>query len=45
MQTRDRYSRAMVRARTWLDELQVDPLELRKKGIKGKKKLVEHLDA
>ena len=35
----------MKRARGWLDGLLVDPLDLRMRGIKGKKKLVEQLDA
>jgi hypothetical protein len=35
----------MERARAWLDNLAVDPLELRTMGIKGKKKLVEQLDS
>ncbi|MCI0568049.1 MAG: hypothetical protein L0Z52_07655 [Acidobacteria bacterium] len=43
--TRPAYLQAVRRARGWLDDLQVDPIELRKKGIKGKKKLVEQLDA
>jgi len=42
---RPAYVEALRNARSWLDNLQVDPLELRKKGIKGKKKLVEQLDA
>lgn len=40
-----RYEQAIARARSWLDALRVDPLELRQKGIKGKKKLVELIDA
>jgi hypothetical protein len=40
-----RYRVSMARARTWLDNLTVDPLELRGVGIKGKKKLVEQLDS
>jgi hypothetical protein len=40
-----RYREAIARARGWLDGLQVDPAELRAAGIKGKKKLVEYLDA
>jgi hypothetical protein len=39
------YLRAIARARRFLDGLAVDPLELRAHGIKGKKKLVEALDA
>jgi hypothetical protein len=35
----------MAGARLWLDELDVDPIELRRVGIKGKKKLVEQLDS
>ena len=35
----------MQRARVWLDVLHVDPGELRAHGIKGKKKLVEQIDA
>ncbi len=42
---RTRYLEALRDARTWLDGVRVDPLELRTKGIKGKKKLVEELDA
>jgi hypothetical protein len=42
---RDRYQRSIQRARSWLDGLTVDPAELRAAGIKGKKKLVELLDA
>ena len=40
-----RYQLAIERARLWLDELAVNPMELRAAGIKGKKKLVELLDA
>ena len=40
-----RYEEARRRARSWLDALSVDHLELRRHGIKGKKKVVEHLDA
>lgn len=39
-----RYQAALARARKWLDELKVDPADLRARGIKGKKKLVELLD-
>jgi hypothetical protein len=39
------YREALSRARGWLDGLRVDPIELRAHGIKGKKKLVELLDA
>jgi len=42
---RQRYVASRARARTWLDGLDVDPSELRARGIKGKKKLVELLDA
>lgn len=39
------YAAARAAARRWLDALEVDPALLRSKGIKGKKKLVELLDA
>ena len=39
------YEESIRRARAWLDTLHVDPGELRAHGIKGKKKLVELLDA
>jgi hypothetical protein len=42
---RPRYRAALARGRAWLDALHVDPLELRRHGIKGKKKLVELLEA
>ena len=42
---RPAYLKALLRASAWLDDLQIDPIELRDKGIKGKKKLVEQLDA
>jgi len=42
---RPRYQQALAKARRWLDVLHVDPNELRRVGIKGKKKLVEQLDA
>jgi uncharacterized protein DUF6895 len=42
---RDAYLQSMKRARAWLDVLRVDPIELRAHGIKGKKKLVEQIDA
>lgn len=45
VEERSNYETAMNRARTWLDTLRVDPLELRAHGIKGKTKLVELLDA
>lgn len=41
---RPRYEKALARARVWLDALVVDPLELRRHGIKGKKKVVELFD-
>lgn len=41
---RARYQQAIQRARTWVDTLVVDPLELRQHNIKGKKKLAECLD-
>ncbi|MBW2260327.1 MAG: hypothetical protein JRG91_00020 [Deltaproteobacteria bacterium] len=42
---RPQYAAARVKARKWLDDLEVDPSLLRSHGIKGKKKLVELLDA
>jgi hypothetical protein len=42
---RGAYSLSMRRAREWLDTLHVDPAALRSRGIKGKKRLVELLDA
>ncbi len=42
---RSRYIAAIGRARTFLDSLDVDPATLRAHQIKGKKKLVEALDA
>lgn len=42
---RHRYIKAISKARAWLDDLHVDPSDLRVVGIKGKKKLVEQLDA
>jgi hypothetical protein len=39
------YVAAISRARAFLDGLDVDPTRLRAQGIKGKKKLVEALDA
>ena len=42
---RPAYLEALRRARVWLDDLDVDPLQLRTQGIKGKKKLVEHLSS
>src|SRR5688572_2643997 len=38
------YHAARTRARVWLDALEVDPVDLMKHGIKGKKKLAEILD-
>ncbi|MFH1477023.1 MAG: hypothetical protein ABIH24_05990 [Verrucomicrobiota bacterium] len=38
------YREALVRTRSWLDTLEVNPTDLRVRGIKGKKKLVELLD-
>jgi hypothetical protein len=40
-----RYNKAIARAKSWLDKLTVSPAKLRAAGIKGKKKLVELLDA
>jgi hypothetical protein len=42
---RARYDQAIRRARAFLDGLEVDPAKLRAAGLKGKKKLVEALDA
>ncbi len=42
---RDAYEAAKEKARLWFDGLKVDPAELRANNIKGKKKLVELLDA
>ncbi|MDP2989444.1 MAG: hypothetical protein Q8O57_02635 [Kiritimatiellota bacterium] len=39
-----RYREALVRTRSWLDTLAVNPTDLRAHGIKGKKKLAELLD-
>ena len=44
-ENRPRYRKAVDRARAWLDRLEVDPIALRDAGFKGKKKLVEVLDA
>jgi hypothetical protein len=38
------YRAALSGARRWLDGLDVDPVELQRHGLKGKKKLVELLD-
>ncbi len=40
-----RYQAELKQARSWLDGIDIDPIALRKKGIKGKKKFVELLDA
>ncbi|MCG2661051.1 MAG: hypothetical protein L6437_12500 [Kiritimatiellae bacterium] len=40
----ERYREALVRTRSWLDTLEVNPTDLRAHGIKGKKKLAELLD-
>ena len=42
---RARYAASIAHARSFLDGLEVDPVKLRSAGIKGKKKLVEALDA
>jgi hypothetical protein len=42
---RKTYENAITHARKWLDMLEVDPIKLRRQGIKGKKKLAEILDA
>jgi len=39
------YLAAKKKTRSWLDGLEVDPVDLLKHGIKGKKKLTEILDA
>ena len=39
-----RYRTTLVRTRSWLDALEVNPTDLRAHGIKGKKKLAELLD-
>lgn len=41
---RGQYEEAVLHARAWFDCLEVDPIELRRHGIKGKKKLAEILD-
>lgn len=41
---RERYRAALVRTRSWLDTLEVNPTDLRAHDIKGKKKLAELLD-
>jgi hypothetical protein len=45
VQNRARQKTAIARAREFLDSLDVDPIKLRAMRIKGKKKLVEALDA
>ena len=40
-----RYLHAVELSHGWLDALEVDPIELRARGLKGKKKLTEQLDA
>jgi hypothetical protein len=42
---RARYARAITKARAFLDRLDVDPIKLRAAHLKGKKKLVEAIDA
>ena len=42
---RERYERVLANAVKWLDAIRIDPLELRKHNIKGKKKLVEVINA
>jgi hypothetical protein len=44
-ENRERYAGAIAKARAFLDPLEVDPMVLRTRRIKGKKKLVEALDA
>jgi hypothetical protein len=41
---RPRYHNAIARARKWLDETEADPIELRAKGLKGKKSMTMLLD-
>jgi len=43
-ENRERYRAALKLARQWVDHLEVNPLELRQAGIKGKKKLTELLE-
>lgn len=43
--TRGEYRARITYARYWLDQLEVDPVELQTRGVKGKKKLAEILDA
>ena len=40
-----RYRQALDRARAWIEALEINPVELRRHGIKGKKKVAEWLDA
>ena len=40
-----RYRQALGRARAWIEALEVNPVALRRHGIKGKKKVAEWLDA
>lgn len=40
-----RVDKALANAEKWLDNLHVDPIELREHGIKGKKKLVEKVES
>lgn len=42
---RSRYEESVKRAAKWLRELDADPIALREKGLKGKKKFVELLTA
>jgi hypothetical protein len=41
---REQYRGALKKAKAWVDNLAVDPLELRQHNVKGKKKLAECLD-
>lgn len=41
---RKQYEKTVTRAKQWLNKLEVDPIELRAHGVKGKKKLAEILD-
>jgi hypothetical protein len=43
-ENRGKYEQTVAKARQWLDQLKVDPIDLRTHGIKGKKKLAEILD-
>lgn len=45
MEHQEAYKKSISKAKSWLDQLHVNPLELRKYEIKGKKKFVELLDA